>query len=88
MIISLDEAKLHLAITNTRQDTLITGMLKAAEEACVRYIGGFDEEDPAPEVLRQAILETLATMYEGREGSGIPDAAQMLLRDLREWVFG
>lgn len=88
MIITLAQAKLHMALTGDAQDTLIAGMLASAQDACVRYIGGFDEEDPAPEILRQAILMTVAANYEGREGAGIPDEAQTLLKDLREWVFG
>ncbi len=88
MIVTLDEAKLHLAITNAAQDGLIAGMLAGAEDACLRYIGGWDDEEPAPEILRQAILSTVAASYEGREGAGIPHEAQTLLKDLREWVFG
>lgn len=87
-IVTLDEAKQHLAITNDLQDALIDGMLAVATDASLRYIGGHPDSDPVPEVLRGAILMHVAAIYEGREGASLPEEAQSLLKDLREWVFG
>ena len=87
-VLDREEAKEHLAILDNRQDSLISGMLAVATDASLRYIGGLAEGDPVPDVLRGAILMHVAALYEGREGAALPDEAQTLLKDLREWVFG
>lgn len=86
MTVTLDDAKLHLGILDSNQDTLIESLLKAADDACLRYIGE-DQPDPLPPIYDQAVKMTLAALFEGREGATLPEEAQALLRDLRPWVF-
>lgn len=88
MAVDLTLAKQHLGIGHDHQDALITAQLATANDACQRYIGTEDQPDPLPPIFDQAVLMTLAALYEGREGATIPAEAQTLLADLRPWRFG
>lgn len=88
MTTSTADAKEHLGILDSSQDTLIQRLLESALDACARYIGSEDQPDPLPPTFDQAVLMTVAALYEGREGAAVPEEARVLLADLRPWVFG
>lgn len=88
MTVNVADAKAHLGILDDHQDELIDSLLKAATDACTRYIGTDDQPDPLPPIFDQAVKMTVAALYEGREGATVPEEAQALLNDLRPWVFG
>ncbi|WP_374390205.1 head-tail connector protein [Brevundimonas sp.] len=88
MTVNVADAKAHLGILDDHQDELIDALLKAATDACTRYIGTDDQPDPLPPIFDQAVKMTVAALYEGREGATVPEEAQALLNDLRPWVFG
>lgn len=87
-MIEFETAKEHIGILDHHQDAYLDGLLKAANDACLRFIGSEDQPDPLPPIFDQAVLMTFAALYEGREGATVPEEAQALLRDLRPWVFG
>ena len=86
--VSLADAKQHLGILHDHQDALVESLLVAAVDACTRYIGTAEQPNPLPPIFDQAVKMTLAALFEGREGAAIPEEAQVLLGDLRQWVFG
>jgi hypothetical protein len=88
MTTSVVDAKDHLGILDSSQDTLISRLLESAIDACNRYIGSENLPDELPPIFDQAVLMTVAALYEGREGAAVPDDARVLLADLRPWVFG
>lgn len=87
MTVSIVEAKAHLGIRDDHQDALVEGLMTAATDACLRFIGSEDQPDPLPPIFEQAVLMTLAAFYEDRDNASLPDGAQALLLDLRPWVF-
>lgn len=86
-MVTLQDAKAHLGIIADHQDTFIEDLLRAATDACHRFIGTLDRDAEQPAVFDQAVKMTLAAFFEGREGAHLPDDAQALLWDLRPWVF-
>lgn len=86
--VALNDAKAHLGIRDDHQDDLVERLLTTATDACTRYIGDEDQPDPLPPIFDQAVLMTVAALYEGREGAAVPEEAQALLADLRPWVMG
>lgn len=86
-VVTLEDAKTHLRVDFSDDDTLIVSMLDAAEEACRAYLG-LAAENPAPEALGVAIKMHLTRLYEDRDGGSIPAEAQDLLREHRAWEFG
>lgn len=87
-MVNLVAAKEHLGIRDDHQDTLVERLMTTAIDACTRYIGSEDQPDPLPPIFDQAVLMTVAALYEGREGAAVPEDVQALLADLRPWVFG
>ena len=68
MVISLEEAKLYLRVDGDEEDTLISNFIISAEEICegiLRY--PISELTTVPETVNQAVLFTVANLYEQRE---------------------
>jgi len=68
MVVSLEEAKLYLRVGGDEEDTLISNFIISAEEICegiLRY--PISELTSVPETVNQAVLFTVANMYEQRE---------------------
>jgi len=68
MVVSLEETKLYLRVDGDEEDTLISNFITSAEEICegiLRY--SISELTTVPETIKQAVLFTVANMYEQRE---------------------
>jgi uncharacterized phage protein (predicted DNA packaging) len=88
MVVSLEEAKLYLRIDGDEEDALIYNFIISAEEICegvLRY--SISELTSVPETLKQAVLYTVANMYEQRETfqvASVLDVVSRLLFAYRE----
>lgn len=72
MVVTLEEVKLFLRVDGMEEDTLITTLIKVSEdlvEGILRY--PLSEFEKVPEVVKQAILYSIASMYEKREDYNI-----------------
>lgn len=65
-MVTLDEAKLHMKVNNTVEDSLIQTYIAAAEGFIRRYCGQ-DFEEALPAVVKVACLMIVSGMYEGRQ---------------------
>lgn len=69
--VTLSEAKLHLRVTHTDEDTLIQAYIDAAED----YVGVLLNQvnyTTTPSI-KAAVLLTISDLYENREGAGEKD---------------
>jgi len=81
MIVSLEEAKQYLRVDGDEEDTLITNFILSAQEICEDVLRiQLSELDPIPEVIKQAILYTVAQFYELRENTDIQKIIEMVRR--------
>ena len=81
MVISLEEAKLYLRVDGEEEDTLISNFIIAAEEICegiLRY--PLSELTPVPKTINQAVLFTVANMYEQRETFQVSSVLETIKR--------
>jgi uncharacterized phage protein (predicted DNA packaging) len=68
-MLSVSEAKEYLRIDNDEEDRIIASLIIAATEYVQNVMRrSFDEFDKVPESVNQAVLLTVATMYENRQG--------------------
>mgnify|MGYP002168220484 FL=1 len=67
MIISMEDAKNYLRIDHTEDDNLIQNLIQTAQKLCMD-IGRMDEKELEmnEETARQAMLYTIAYLYENR----------------------
>jgi Phage gp6-like head-tail connector protein len=74
---TVDEAKVHLRITDTAADADVQQKLDAAQEAIVAYLT--DAVEPtweattAPKAVKHAVLLLLTHLYENRGDDGAAD---------------
>ena len=71
MIVSLAEAKTHLRIDHSIEDSLITFYIQSAEEAARNYLGGeiegeSDSPPAVPNAIKAGILLFVGDLYENR----------------------
>lgn len=94
--ITLADAKAHMNILDTVDDTVIEAKLSAATEYVEQYIGQHfaDITGGIPEPLKEAIRQITAHFYENREpvlvgvnAQEIPLSAFNLMDSYRKWVF-
>lgn len=88
MIVTLSEAKAHLRVEFTDEDTAIAGLIAAAE-SYLEGVGCDVAADPMPAALKQAALLLIAEWYQNREASSrdraeIPFGVSALINNLRE----
>jgi uncharacterized phage protein (predicted DNA packaging) len=80
-MLELDEVKLYLRIDGDEEDDLILGLIQASVELCegiLRYpLTDFDE---VPELVKNAVLFSIASMYEKREGEGFKTTLDVIKR--------
>ncbi|TCP90943.1 gp6-like head-tail connector protein [Rhizobium sp. PP-CC-2G-626] len=94
-VINLEDAKMHLNVTDDTDDLLITDQIAAAEAFVGRWtVVPLSYMDPLPADLRQAVLMLTGHFYENREASLVgvsADAMPLGFWDLvtphREWAF-
>jgi uncharacterized phage protein (predicted DNA packaging) len=68
MIISLEEVKLYLRIDGDEEDALISNFINVSEDLVQGILRvQLSELDPVPEIIKQAIMYSVANMYEKRE---------------------
>ena len=67
---TLDNAKLHLGITDSAHDAAVTLMLEHASALIFEYVGARADpewtEETAPDVVQAATLKMLGHLYEHR----------------------
>lgn len=81
MNVSLEETKLYLRVDGDEENTLITNFILSAEEICEDILRvKLSDFDTLPEVIRQAILYTVAQFYELRENIDIQKIIDMVRR--------
>lgn len=98
MILTLEQAKAHLAQTLDDDDDLITRLIAAAQNHVEDWIGYEVEErypDDVPPALVHGVALLTAHWYENREASlvgvsaqPLPFALQDIINDYRDWSFG
>lgn len=68
MIISLEEVKLYLRIDGDEEDALISNFINVSEDLVQGILRvQLSELDPLPEIMKQAVMYSVANMYEKRE---------------------
>ena len=68
MVVSLEEIKLYLRVDGEEEDTLISIFINVSEdlvEGILRY--SVSEFEVVPEIVKQAVMYSVANMYEKRE---------------------
>ncbi|EKY28079.1 head-tail connector protein [Clostridium celatum] len=68
MVVSLEEIKLYLRVDGEEEDTLISTFINVSEdlvEGILRY--SVSEFEVVPEIVKQAVMYSVANMYEKRE---------------------
>ena len=68
MVVSLEEIKLYLRVDGEEEDTLISTFINVSEdlvEGILRY--PVSEFEILPEIIKQAVMYSVANMYEKRE---------------------
>lgn len=69
MVVTLDEAKEYLRVDSDDEDTLILGLLSAAQQICMDVARVSEEADFSDDAgeAKTAVLYTAAYLYEHRE---------------------
>lgn len=88
MVTSLEEVKLFLKVDSSEEDSLITGIIKSAEETCENILR-FPLTDflVVPDIVKQTILYITSNIYEKREDVDIKEVisvAKILLLSFRK----
>ena len=81
MVVSLEEAKLYLRVDGGEEDALIYNFIISAEEICegiLRY--PISELTTVPETIKQAVLFSVANMYEQREAFQVSSVLVLMTR--------
>ena len=68
MVVSLEEIKLYLRVDGEEEDALISTFINVSEdlvEGILRY--PVSEFEVVPEIVKQAVMYSVANMYEKRE---------------------
>lgn len=96
MIISLDEAKAHLNVTDDADDAVITSCVEDAAAFIAGYVDCPMTADGAPNPVKRAVKMLVGTMYLNRE-SGLIDPESRasegpisvfdLIAPWRKWSF-
>lgn len=93
-MITVDDAKAHLRVTDTIDDALISDQLDAAKAFVSAYTGADVDLDGTPAPVLQATLMLTAHLYENRETTLVGVQAQTLpfgfldlLSNYRAWAW-
>lgn len=75
MVVTLSEAKLHLRVTGTSEDSLISLLIQAATDRVENFInqqipGAYDSPVSTPASIKAAVLLMVGDMFENREAGG------------------
>lgn len=85
-IVTLADAKAHLAVTLDDDDTLISAKIEAAQTFVESWLGyAIADEFPEPPAdLKEAVLQLTAHYYENREASVVGVSAAIVPFGVRE----
>jgi hypothetical protein len=86
-LVTLIEAKAHLRVLASDQDTDITAKALAASDIVIDYIKRPDHEwtdADAPPLIKAAILLVLGNLFFEREGAMITDGVKSILHRYRD----
>jgi uncharacterized phage protein (predicted DNA packaging) len=91
LIVSLDEAKSHLRVTDASEDALITLYVDAAEAHVIDVTGEFSGNLATSAAAKAAVLLLVGDFYENREAQTDKPlsenaAVERLLWPLRVWA--
>lgn len=86
-LVTLAEAKSHLRVLNSDQDTDIGMKAEAASDIVTDYIKRPDHEwtdADAPALIKAAILLVLGDLFNDREGAGLSEGVKAILHRYRD----
>ena len=94
-IISIEDAKAHLNVTDDADDSLIVAKIAAAEAFIDRWLeGAMADMEEVPEDLKEAVRQLVGHLYENREATLVAVSAEELplgfwdiLGQHRAWGF-
>jgi len=81
LLVTLEEAKLFLKVDGDDDNTLITDLIKAAEELCQDILRfPLSEFTEVPETVKQAVLYAIGNLYELREAADMKALIEFMTR--------
>lgn len=84
-IITLNEAKAYLRVTDDWEDTLILHLIATASESALAHADGLQPGDAVPESVRTAALIHVARLFDTRHNEEQPVASLTLANRYRRW---
>lgn len=81
MVVSLEDIKLYLRVDGDEEDTLISNFIKVSEdlvEGILRY--PLSEFEIVPEIIKQAVMYSVANMYEKREDYDVKEVIDIMTK--------
>ncbi|MDU2672836.1 MAG: head-tail connector protein [Clostridium sp.] len=81
MVVSLEEIKLYLRVDGEEEDTLISTFINVSEdlvEGILRY--PLSEFEVVPDIIKQAVMYSVANMYEKREDYDIKEVIDIMTK--------
>ncbi|MDU6542887.1 head-tail connector protein [Clostridium sp.] len=81
MVVSLEEIKLYLRVDGEEEDTLISTFINVSEdlvEGILRY--PLSEFEVLPEIIKQAVMYSVANMYEKREDYDVKEVIDIMTK--------
>lgn len=81
MVVSLEEIKLYLRVDGEEEDTLISTFINVSEdlvEGILRY--PLTEFEILPEIIKQAVMYSVANMYEKREDYDVKEVIDIMTK--------
>lgn len=81
LVVTLEETKIYLRVDGDEDNTLITNFISAAEEMCEDILRcPLSDFTAIPEAVKQAVLYSVANLYEGRESVDIKAVIDVMAR--------
>ena len=81
MVVSLEEVKLYLRVDCDDEDTLTSTFINVSEdlvEGILRY--PVSEFEIVPEIIKQAVMYSVANMYEKREDYDVKEVIDIMTK--------
>lgn len=81
MVVSLEEIKLYLRVDGDEENTLISTFINVSEdlvEGILRY--SISEFEIVPDIVKQAVMYSVANMYEKREDYDSKDVIDIITK--------
>ena len=81
MVVSLEEIKLYLRVDGEEEDALISTFINVSEdlvEGILRY--QLTEFEIMPDIIKQAVMYSVANMYEKRENYDVKEVIDIMTK--------